>query len=711
MSPTLARAAQAWQQATAQLRYTLNRADFDAWVRDARPLAYDDGVLTVGVVNAYARDWLADRLKAPLENALRGILNAPVRVAFVVTAPSPSDTPANGTTVPQAAADVSPPQTPPQALDLQAVSLRLRDALQQPHRVIFVPGYFLRWLPYLGTRAGWLYVALRQTYFLANVQPYGPGRPIPAGQTLEVSRATLAHWSRLTPRTINNILNQELLAPLVQVERDRHLNAHRQAPNRYIFTHDMPLTPRDLQSVLAALERFGLATDPIAALAQALQQQPASLLAPAEETEVPAAPAEANATLRDHIAARLRRQNLPHETLAKALGMAELLETSLVDAEGKLFIPWYFIEHHLPLLGHTIGWLYWAARHRAARAGVPAAGGFRAISVTTRRVAAWLGLKKARYGRDLIPVAEIEASATPDNPAAFLRRPPGRGNKFALAVQTLLPLTPTDEAAYNLALKALASCVQRDDLAPLQALVASSQPPEEAAAALCHLAQEDPAGIPSTVAARALNALQGVSTTLPEISPGSVAQNTQKRQIFPSETPKSSPDPAKDFPPQSQILPPEVTKNFPHVNTKNVHPTKEIQRQHQPEAGGEDTTWQWSQFTAMLAPGVETDLRHFPAWHWVSWLLYVTTAKGLEHPLGFAVHKTRQGLTAGGAYDVLAQKPPERLRVWVRRHLDYGAAFVQAEEPLWQIFAAVPQAKMLQLASWLGVAVHHQDFV
>ncbi len=715
MSSPLSQAQQAWQQVLGQLRYTLNRADFDAWLRDARPLNYDGQVLTVGVANAYARDWLADRLRATLENQLRGLLNAPIQVVFVVAPPGEGATqprpnpPSSGTVVPQDE-PAAPAPRQPATIDLRAVSLRLRDAFQQPHRIVFLPGYFLRWLPYLGSRAAWLYVALRQTHFLANRHPYGPGQPIRPGQALEVPRHTLARWSHLTKRTINNILNQGLLAPLVQVERDRHLDAHRQAPNRYIFTADMPLTPHDLEHVLAFLEAHNLKEDPIAALAAALQQPPQALLAPLPS--LPPRPPSQPPSLRAALSERLRPLALPQAALAKALGMGELLETSLIEAEGKLFIPWYFIEHHLPALGHTVAWLYLAARHRAEREGRPAGNGFRTLEATARRVAGWLGLKKPRYGRDLIPVAEIDApppapsdgEAAP--PAAFLRRPPGRGNTFTLAVQTVLPLTPADDAAYRLALRALAACAQQGDFTPLNRLQEACRhkdttAAEEALHALTHVEA------PPDIRRRALEAL----AELPEISPGSQPQSPSKGQKIPPATPKDSSGSAKDFLPLRQNLPAEEAKTFPHVNLNNPKTTPDQPEDHPPlQVGGAKTlTWDWKDIPAWhnLAPGVRESLQRLPAWRAVAWLLYVTAhAAKLESPLGFAVHKTQQGDSPGGVFDELARLPKAQLRAYVARHLNYGPEAVSVLEPRWRVLEKAGKHAISTLAGWLGA-----DFV
>jgi len=75
----------AWQSVLAQLQMEMPRASFDTWVRDTRPMAYENGVITVGVRNAYARDWLESRLSSTVSRLLIGILNSNVSVEFVVT--------------------------------------------------------------------------------------------------------------------------------------------------------------------------------------------------------------------------------------------------------------------------------------------------------------------------------------------------------------------------------------------------------------------------------------------------------------------------------------------------------------------------------------------------------------------------------------------------------------------------------------------------
>jgi chromosomal replication initiator protein len=74
----------AWQSVLGQLQMEMPRASFDTWVRDTRPISYQNGILVVGVRNAYARDWLENRLASTVNRLLVGILNASVNVDFVV---------------------------------------------------------------------------------------------------------------------------------------------------------------------------------------------------------------------------------------------------------------------------------------------------------------------------------------------------------------------------------------------------------------------------------------------------------------------------------------------------------------------------------------------------------------------------------------------------------------------------------------------------
>ncbi|MBE0669667.1 MAG: chromosomal replication initiator protein DnaA [Anaerolineales bacterium] len=110
-------AEQAWQSVLAQLQMEMPRASFDTWVRDSRPLAYENGMITVGVRNAYARDWLENRLATNVSKLLIDILNSNVAVKFVV---SQSEENASTTDLePDASSiEITPPEPKPRHVTL-----------------------------------------------------------------------------------------------------------------------------------------------------------------------------------------------------------------------------------------------------------------------------------------------------------------------------------------------------------------------------------------------------------------------------------------------------------------------------------------------------------------------------------------------------------------------------------------------------------------
>ena len=84
-------AEQAWQSALGQLQMEMPKASFDTWVRDTRLASYEDGLFTIAVCNAYARDWLESRLASTAVRLLMGIMNRSVEVQFTVTNEEPVD--------------------------------------------------------------------------------------------------------------------------------------------------------------------------------------------------------------------------------------------------------------------------------------------------------------------------------------------------------------------------------------------------------------------------------------------------------------------------------------------------------------------------------------------------------------------------------------------------------------------------------------------
>ncbi|HEY9121998.1 MAG TPA: chromosomal replication initiator protein DnaA [Brevefilum sp.] len=80
------KAEHAWQATIGQLQLEMSKASFDTWVSSAQFLGYDEetSLFTIGVKNAYARDWLDDRLSAKLSRLLTGMIGTPVTTEIKV---------------------------------------------------------------------------------------------------------------------------------------------------------------------------------------------------------------------------------------------------------------------------------------------------------------------------------------------------------------------------------------------------------------------------------------------------------------------------------------------------------------------------------------------------------------------------------------------------------------------------------------------------
>jgi chromosomal replication initiator protein len=77
-------AQQAWQATIGQLQMEMPKANFDTWVQSAELVKQDNGKFTIGVRNAYARDWLESRLTGTISRLLTGFSDGPAEVEFIV---------------------------------------------------------------------------------------------------------------------------------------------------------------------------------------------------------------------------------------------------------------------------------------------------------------------------------------------------------------------------------------------------------------------------------------------------------------------------------------------------------------------------------------------------------------------------------------------------------------------------------------------------
>jgi chromosomal replication initiator protein len=100
---------QAWQATLGQLQMDMSKAAYDTWVKNSRLIGFQEGQFTIGVPNAFARDWLETRMTTTVNRVLTGIMNRPQNVRFIVMQkdqPIPLDEPS----VPVEQEVILPPQ-------------------------------------------------------------------------------------------------------------------------------------------------------------------------------------------------------------------------------------------------------------------------------------------------------------------------------------------------------------------------------------------------------------------------------------------------------------------------------------------------------------------------------------------------------------------------------------------------------------------------
>lgn len=90
---SMTEAERVWQKALAELALGMPPATYDTWMRDTQVLGYEDGEFIIGVPNAYACDWISNRLRSQIKRTLSRLLVRSVQVTLRVSTSPPMDLP------------------------------------------------------------------------------------------------------------------------------------------------------------------------------------------------------------------------------------------------------------------------------------------------------------------------------------------------------------------------------------------------------------------------------------------------------------------------------------------------------------------------------------------------------------------------------------------------------------------------------------------
>ena len=412
---------QAWQTVLGQLQMEMPRASFDTWVRDTRPISYDDGLLTIGVRNAYARDWLESRLRSTVSRLLIGIMNQAVEVEFVVSQTQTEDD------------ESDEPDEKEVSISADDIA-SLYDQVVRPERAVYLPGYFRKYLAQLGPDLGWMYIGFRQA-------AYGEGAR--GGiKTARFSGKQIAALCGITERTFWNRLERsqtwEKLAGLVT---PIHSEAEwmdgplpRRLPRKYRVALTLPLTAADAHALMRWLrEQVEIHDGPLGTLAASVETPLQELLSATPMSLVGSAPQDVLEILRQLFAG-----DLPD---AQLLAFAERLRMHIMPQNDQIVVSLFFLEHVLPYLGAGPAWMYILLRDRCFE-GLDEQRDLCTVQGGYAEIASWLGISRPLtvyewfYGRYGSKAKEPSKLRYPVTSAYLTAIGEGRSASFAEGART-----------------------------------------------------------------------------------------------------------------------------------------------------------------------------------------------------------------------------------------------------------------------------------
>ncbi len=338
---------QIWGYVLSTLQLDMSKANFDTWVKSAEVMSFDGETFVVGCYNDYGREWLESRLKATIQRMITGAINRPVVVEFKLFN---QDYPQ----IVEADAEIDDPKvdqaSDAECAELEPVFASLRDALIEPDRVVKLPTYFLRWLPYVGAKTIFELMGLWQEFYLNS-----KGKQPRAGEKVSTRIERIGIWSGVSRAQLFRDL--EVDQPLswfikkieTDYEMDRKTGRAKKSSNKYAL-YGVPLTPGDAEDLSTFLLQNGIRENPHQALRIALQVQPGEILQypyrqPSESFKILVPHRK---TIQDVISVLIGRRL--DEELSD---LVDQLADRLLGTGDFILVRWYFLKHWLPILGHN----------------------------------------------------------------------------------------------------------------------------------------------------------------------------------------------------------------------------------------------------------------------------------------------------------------------------------------------------------------------
>ena len=204
-----------------------------------------------------------------MQRFLTGVLNKEVKVRFVVCEQEVDD---EEDLAQEENQDQEDDEENPIELELHYSAIR--NILLEPGRVVRLPVYYLRWLPYVGSQVIFLAMALWQEYYLASG---GKGRKGSCKVSVRAER--ICQWAGISRAQFFRLLQpgSSLGWFTRKIDSDHEVDKRsgrtKKSSNKYEL-FESPLTPGDAEDLKTFLLAHGIQESPQSALQLAISTNP-----------------------------------------------------------------------------------------------------------------------------------------------------------------------------------------------------------------------------------------------------------------------------------------------------------------------------------------------------------------------------------------------------------------------------------------------------
>jgi hypothetical protein len=686
-----------WHAALAMLQTELPKVNHDTWVKPLQMVSYQDGIFQVSCINDYGKNWIETHIKGRLEDILSDGMGIKVFVRIDTT----NEININLQNIIPSSPNAAGESENDIELNLQYHSIR--DIILEPQRVVRIPLYFLRWLPYVSSRTIFVVIAFWQEYYLSSTQ-----RTQKNQAKVSVRAERICQWAGISRAQFFRLFESdcELGWFIKKIETDHEFDKRtgrtKKSPNRYCL-YDMPLTPGDAVDLKVHLLSEGIETNPLGVLQRAVSMPPNKILhfpfrLPDDENKKQVC---------DYFTVHGIVQELIDQKLsAEMMQLCDQLSDRLLARNDFMLVSWYFLTRWLPLIGHDAAMLVLLLRSQCyfnqetgiIRDEVWIKDGF-------DELAKRLGIKNPRMISNWFPAAIDRGKRTNQwtekTKKEFARREqfqaligyfvervdhrsnPSGSYAWKFKVQRNDPLTPDDETLYQAVIEFIDKA---DDQKILQEFIDCS---EDGLNGCLETIKKDVSGQPSTmVVSRRSKPINGCSETL--------------KQLFNDcfETVELGCNDC--FETLLKILKAikDTKKEKTTISNQDTDKTRQSHCDMIDEMGG----WSLEKILSRANIKNRNDLinQEKSAIAFVSWVFYGTSQSAIQDPYSLAIAKLKQspGCSAGGVYDRLAMVSPKTLASWISSELDYQSP-MNAD---WQrLFGQIKHERLLLLADSLGI--------